>query len=173
MKSKIESFLSCLIGLPLWSIGRAGDIEWFAFGNERREVPGRDNVTKIVSEYSLHVQCAWRIRNQDKIIVASRDRFYPPGNDPLSNLEEFEWDTPGGNRLDELISKLLEERSLNPFIVISVRADTVGGVNINLIEGYRLEIFPDDSLSSEYWRFFKPFSEQEHFIITGHGVELE
>ena len=173
MKSKIEAFLHCLIGLPLWSIGRAGDIEWFAFGNERREVPVRDNETKIVSEYSLHVQCAWRIRNQDKIIVASRDRFYPSGNDPLNNLEEFDWDIPGSNHLDELIFKLLEERSGNPLIVISVRADAVGGVNINLTNGYRLEIFPDDSLPSEYWRFFKPYSEYEHFIITGHGIEFE
>jgi hypothetical protein len=72
MKSKIEAFLRCIIGLPLWSIGRAGDIEWFAFGNERREVPGRDNETKIVSEYSF-MQCAWRMQS-DKIIVYPR--FY-------------------------------------------------------------------------------------------------
>jgi hypothetical protein len=173
MKDEIEHILQAILGLPLWSIGRAGDLEWFLFGSQRRIVSTRGGETKVVSDFALHVQCAWRIRNKNRIVTGSRDRFYPPGEYSYQDLEEFEWDIPGGNLLDMRISKLLEEKEENPFVVISIQADEVGSVNFFLSDGYSLEIFPDDSLSSEYWRFFIPYDEKEHFVITGHGIERE
>ena len=98
MKNQIEQILQVIIGLPLWSIGRAGDLEWFEIGDERRVIPINNGETKIISEYALHVQCAWRIRNLNQIYVASRDRYYPQGEDPYKDFEKFDWDKPGVNR---------------------------------------------------------------------------
>jgi len=172
MKDQIEQTVQAIIGMPMWSIGRAANLEWFLFGNEYRSVPAKKTGYKLVSDYSLHVQCAWRIRNHERIIIASRDRNYPTGEDPYKDIEEFEWDTRGGNRLDERVSKLLEERADNPLIVLSVLADEAGGLLIAMSEGFLLEVFSDDSLLSERWRFFRPYSENEHFVVTGHGIEI-
>ena len=173
MKNQIEQILQVIIGLPLWSIGRAGDLEWFEIGDERRVIPINNGETKIISEYALHVQCAWRIRNLNQIYVASRDRYYPQGEDPYKDFEKFDWDKPGVNRLDERISKLFDERMGKPLKILSLVADNVGGICLTLSDGYYLEVFPDDSLYGEYWRLLQPYTNKQHFVVTGHGFEFE
>jgi hypothetical protein len=173
MKDEIEQALNVIIGLPIWSIGRAGNLEWFEIGTQPRLVQDRKGSPKTVSEYALHVQCAWRICHQGHIIAGSHDRLYPPGEDFYANIEDFDWDTPGGNRLDRRVDSLLEEKSGAPLEILGLQADNMGGVYFRLSDGYSLEIFPDDSLPIEHWRFFQPYTNKEHFIATGHGVEYE
>lgn len=173
IKEIIEHSLRPIIGMPLWSIGRAGNLEWFAFGVHRHVVNNatKDGNPKIVSDYALHVQCSWRILDLEGIFVASRDRFYPAGDDPYKDLEEFEWDIPGVNRCDERVSKLLQEWATYPMIVNAVDVDFVGGLKITFNNGYKLDVFPDLSVEAEYWRFFKPYVDEEHFVVTGKGIE--
>jgi hypothetical protein len=173
MKKIIEEALHPIIGMPLWSIGRAGNLEWFAFGEQRRVIDNatKDGEPKIVSDYALHVQCSWRILDLKRVFVASRDRFYPAGDDPYKAIDDFEWDMPGVNRCDERISKLLLEWATNPMIVSAIEADFVGGLKISFDNGYILDIFPDLSLEAELWRFFKPYIDEEHFVVTGRGIE--
>src|SRR5712691_2385776 len=57
---RMDQALEVLVGLPLRSMGRAADLEWFGFGHPR-EVPKRNGGTKIVEDWALHVQCAWRL----------------------------------------------------------------------------------------------------------------
>jgi hypothetical protein len=107
------------------------------------------------------------------IAVASRDRFYPAGSDPyrdLENLVNFEWDLPGINRCDERVSSLIKGTSGAPLIVLAVEADHFGGLHIKLSGNYSLELFPDDSLEGEYWRFFK-LKSANHFVVTGKGID--
>jgi hypothetical protein len=82
---------------------------------------------------------------------------------------EFDWDQPGVNRCDERVSMFLEERQDAPLIVEEVQADVVGSLRLILSGGYVLEVFPDDSVGGEYWRFFQPSTEAEHFVVTGQG----
>jgi hypothetical protein len=173
MKEKIEEVFQSVIGLPIWSIGRGADLEWFAIGVERREVPLKNGGSKVVSEFALHVQCAWRISGPNGIIVASNDRYYPAGSDPYKDLEEFDWDVPGANRCDERITQLIEERQDLPLIILSVKADKVGSIFITLTDGYALEIFPDNSIMHEYWRFFRPHSDELHFVVGPNGFGWE
>src|SRR5512138_3471413 len=104
MKNRIEEALRVLVGLPMWSAGRAGNLEWFEFGARRIviEQHGKHRgEQKEVGEYALHVQCTWRITHQNGIVVGSHDRYYPRGERPFQDSQDFEWDQPGANRCDE------------------------------------------------------------------------
>ena len=173
MKDEIERALTALIGLPLWTSGRAGNLQWFHFGN-RRTVASHKGDTKEVGEYALHLQCAWRIYVFDKIIVASRDLYYPLG-ETRHAPDDFDWDVQQGNRRDQRVSDFFQEHTLRPLVVTSVEAMGAGSARLVLTEGYVLEIFPDDSFSddySEHWRLFQPSTDKsKHFVVTGRGIE--
>jgi hypothetical protein len=172
MKEKIEQTLNILVGLPLWASGRAVDLQWFDFGEHRTTVT-RKGKTMEVGEYALHVQCAWRICTQDKVFVASRDLYYPPGE--TSDVpDDFDWDISQGSRRDQRIQLFFQEHTAHPLIVTSVEADRAGSARFFLTEEYALEIFPDDSFSddhSEHWRLFQPSTDAPHFVVTGYGIE--
>ena len=53
MHEQVQKALQVLIGKPLWSSGRAADLEWFQFG-QRKTVKGARGGTKEVGEYALH-----------------------------------------------------------------------------------------------------------------------
>jgi hypothetical protein len=52
-----------------------------------------------------------------------------------------------------------------------IEADNIGTLHIRFSENYTLDLFPDNSLGNEYWRFFKRGSITSHFVVTGKGVE--
>ena len=170
MKEQIEHTLRAIAGMPMWSIGRAADLEWFHFGAQRVVTTHKGGI-KTVGDYALHVQCAWRIIGPNGIVVASRDRYYPARGHLDEDLSQFDWDKPGVNRCDEQVSIFLGKHTETPLVVEAVEADSVGGFQITLSRGYALQIFPDHSSDGEYWRLFQPSMEQEHFVVTGHGIE--
>jgi hypothetical protein len=171
LKEIIEQTLKVLLGLPLWNAGRSANLGWFDFGSRLIELPIRNGGTTLVGEYVIDTECAWHIIGPEGIIVASRDRLYPAGEDPYKDLLEFEWDKQGANRCDERMNMLLEDRRDSPMVVESIEADRWGGIKLTFSEGYNLEIFPDDSLDGEYWRFFEPSTSNKHFVVTRHGIE--
>ena len=81
----MDQALEVLVGLPLRSMGRAADLEWFGFGHPR-EVPKRNGGTKIVEDWALHVQCAWRLTDPQGIVTGLRDLYVPAG-DPNASTE--------------------------------------------------------------------------------------
>jgi hypothetical protein len=124
-----------------------------------------------ITEYALNIQCTWRIIGPEGIVVASNDLYFPAGEYPYHDLETFDWAVQGSNRCDErtnLFKKSIADQTL---IVLSVEADSLGGLSIYLSEGYSIDIFPADSLGREYWRFFNRNSTDNHFVVTGEGIE--
>ena len=168
MKKQVQHALEVLVGQPLWSSGRAADLEWFQFG-PRRTVTGARGTTKEVGEYALHVQCAWRIRRGDQVIVGARDFYHSPDEND-SSVEDFDWQALGANRRDHRIQELFQNET-RQFMVREVRAGEAGSFTLILDHGYALDVFPDDSLSGEHWRIFKPSAEEPHFVVTGKGIE--
>jgi hypothetical protein len=167
MREQIQRALDSLIGMPLWSSGRAADLEWFHFG-QRRTVATRGG-TKEVGEYALHIQCAWRIRHGDEVIVGGRDLYYPPEESDHS-VEDFDWDVQGANRRDRRIAELFQNGT-RQFMVREVAVGGAGSFTIIFDDEYALDVVPDDSLSDEHWRIFKPSVEGQHFVVTGKGLE--
>jgi hypothetical protein len=171
MQEKIEKELSVLVGLPLWDAGRGADLEWFHFG-EHRQVADRKGRLKEIGEYALHVQCSWRIVSSDQVIVARRDLYYlPDGSVDLS--DDFDWDKQMGNWRDVRMHAFLKEHGSQPLIVTAIKGGRAGSVSISFTEDFVLELFPDDSLSGEHWRFFRPSVDESHFVVTGEGIKPE
>ncbi|MBA3946131.1 MAG: hypothetical protein H0X37_16400 [Herpetosiphonaceae bacterium] len=169
-KNQIEHHLKVLIGLPLWNAGRAATIEWFQFGNPRT-VPATKGNTKEVGDYALHIQCAWRLVNNEGVIAGSSDRYFPSGDDPYDDKPDFDWDEQGANRCDERVRAFFDSRTLKPLIVESIQVGLAGAFQLSLGDQVALEVFPDHSLRYEYWRLLRPATEEEHFVVTGLGIE--
>lgn len=170
-QSYARILLGKLIGLPLWAAGRAGNLEWFQFGDKRKVIDEFRGKEKVVGDYALHVQCAWRIIGPAGIEVASNDRYYPASGEGNIDLVDFEWDRPGKNRCDEKISALFALRGPEPFVVADVEIDSGGSIKLMLGDTYTLEVFPDSSLSREQWRLFQPYQDTDEIVLTGQDFE--
>jgi hypothetical protein len=128
--------------------------------------------TELLPEYSLHIQSSWRITKGKKILVASRD-FYYPRSDWDEETDDFDWDVQGNNRFDEKIKNLMEEVK-GKLIVERIDSDDIGGFKVHLSDKYVLEAFPDNSDEdeySEYWRFFNMKDDSPHFVVGGNGIQ--
>ncbi len=164
-KKEIESTLAALKDVPCTRFSRAANMLCAGFGKDvqRVDFTGKN---RIVSEFALHVQCAWRLTFKNQILIAYGD-FYIPREG--LDYTDFVWDVQGNNRFDEKAKMLSSNFSLNPVCVTSITADEIGGVNIYFNNGYALEIFPHDSLGDEYWRFIRFNSDDgiksEHFVM--------
>jgi hypothetical protein len=171
IQQQIETVLQVLIGLPWCAAGRVADLEWFHFGSQHT-VTTHDGQTRTVGDYALHIQCAWRIRTSFRIIVASNDLYYP-ADETLTDDDNFHWDVPGANLCDRKMAAWLQAFAGHFPIVQKVTADNVGSVSLFLSDDQMIEIFPDDSLTDEYsehWRFFKPGTDDEHFVLSGKDL---
>ena len=62
---------------------------------------------------------------------------------------------------DEKTRSLINETE--PRTVISVHSDQLGGIDLELTGGFRLQVFPDRS-RGESWRFFAPANDEAHFV---------
>lgn len=166
-KELIEDKLHSLVGLPLTDGSRAANMQCFHFGQKCTRL-SRKGETVTVSKFALHVQCRWRIVGREGIIVGARDMYYPAG-DPDDPPDEFDWDKPGANRCDERMKQFFQKHK-TPLLVEEIEADITGGLRVQLQGGFRLEIFIDDSLNDEHWRFFEPGIDSAHLVVTGQGI---
>lgn len=169
MKDKIQNALNVLVGLPMWSLGRAADLAWFEFGTHRN-VRNHKGEEKEVGDYALHVQCPWRITSGDSIVVGRGDIFCTPEESNEPTPADFDWQKR--NRFDRIVKQLFKQGS-RQFRVQAVEAGKAGTLAIALGEGHTLEIFPHDSESGEHWRFFKPYTEETHLVFSGRGLLTE
>ena len=171
---QIASKLRPLIGLKLSIARLAADMRGFHFGEIRR-VPGG-----TVGDYALHIQCPWRLEDENGIITGRSDLWEPAEITP-----DIDWDTwrydKNENLQDKLIAALLggydpETRSFvnngDLLVVEGIHTDNYGGVTISLSGGYRLVIFPAGS-QSEDWRLLGPDNESHHFVISGGKIESD
>jgi hypothetical protein len=169
IKKRIEAELRVLIGQPLIDIGRAA-LQWFTFGPSHT-ITGPQNCTQEVREYALHIQCPWRITGPYGIVAGSGDLSYAAGDDPHARIPAWKLARQGENRCDERVRMLLYHARQHALIVEEVHADDVGSLTIHFNAGYTLAVFPNDTLEEEYWRFFRPYADEPHFLVTGQGIE--
>lgn len=161
MKKRIEEKMKILLNQPFLRMGRAGNLLWMCFG-QNITVKNKRGDEEIKSTYALNIQCAWRLVKDGKILVASGDYYLPKAG---INNENFEWDKFGANRFDEKVEGLKKLTDWE-MIITEVGADEIGGLYISFDSGIKLEVFPNDSLEDEFWRFIE-FNGQdsEHFVV--------
>ena len=170
MREAIIKETDKLKGLKLRDVTRAANLISLGLG-ETISITRRGN-TEESPEFALHIQCAWRLSTDSKIVVASQDLFVPR-SDWTEEDEDFEWDIPGNNRFDERIKDFLKTADGN-LVIIEVQVDSLGGLKILMSDSFVLEVFPDSSYESEdweFWRFFNRRQNSPHFVVSGNGIE--
>ena len=169
MKAEIEKATAVLVGKPLWTCRRAGDMATFQFGSRVKTLDLKGDPAEV-GEYALHVQCAWRIARGDRVAVASRDLYYPADCGEDEDVPpEFDWDH-NPNRRDRLIGVLFEN-GRREFLVEGVEAGLAGSLHVALSDSLSLDVFPDDSFDGEHWRLFRPDKHARHFVVTGRCAQ--
>lgn len=171
LPQQVANVMTPLVGQPLWDAGRAADLMWLAFG-QRQIIKDFRGEPREVGEYALHVQCAWRFVQDEKVVVGNRDLYYPRGyRDAKEEIPRgFNWDVQGANRCDELLAELFAGGA-NQFVVQRVEAGQAGELALMLEGGLTLQIFPNDSLEGEHWRLFRPGTDEQHCVFAGKGLE--
>lgn len=170
MREEIKSVLCKLVGLKLQYAGRASNLFWLGFGD--LVLITRRKGTEELAEYALHIECSWRITKENKIIVSSRDFYYPRAHWD-EDSDDFDWDVQGNNRFDEKIKFFIEDGKGN-LIVEGIDSDVIGGFKVFLSDKSVLEVFPDHSRDDEYsefWRFLNMKEGSPHFVVGGNGIQ--
>lgn len=153
-----------LVGMPLSGATRAGSMAMFSFGEIRTIQTPRG--PKKAAEFALHLQCAWRLIEGEAVLMGSSDLYYPAGGS--EDGSDFDWDEPGANRRDVLMTALMRNDGL--FLVEKVILGRAGALQVFLKGDRCLEVFPDNSLEDEYWRLFRPGTENLHLAVCRSGV---
>ncbi|GGG95204.1 hypothetical protein [Silvibacterium dinghuense] len=153
--------LSALVGLPLIGANRAGELATFSFGALREVQTSRGVRQK--PDLALHLQCAWRLVGGDSVLLGSSDLYYPA--DGREDRSDFNWDIPGASRRDALMEELM--RGDERLTVVNAELGIAGALKIQFNQNYCFEIMPNNSIDDEYWRLFKPGTDDEHLVIEG------
>lgn len=181
---QIASQFQPLVGLKLSIARRAGDMRVLHFGPirevESRLLSRRKSKSKkgTVGDFALHIQCAWRLEDENGIVTGRTDLWEAAEDNPDIDWDTWDYDKDE-NLQDKRLGSLLggydpETRSFmnhNDLLVVeNFQTDNYGGVTLFLSGGYRLVIFPAGS-QGENWRFFRPGTEGNHLVISGGKIE--
>ncbi len=155
----VRKRMQILIGAKWVIVGRASGMAWFGF---------------LINDfdYALHVQSSFRVRNNDKLIIANLDMYEPTIE--LQEQSNFDWDTfdweiKGNNCYDIWIQEFrMKNRNA---IVQNIIINDWGDLTIEVDNGMIIEVFVNSSLN-ECWRFFERNSD-DHLIINGSGLEKD
>lgn len=163
---EIDEILENMVNQKARAIGRASDLLWLGLGKTIDDTDYKGRAIKK-SEYSLHLQCPWRIKDRnDFVVVASYDMYEP--NSKTDWSEDFNWDIQGNNLYDEKVKIWFEEQER---FVVAYELKT----NLDLIvifdDGTFLEIFINTTTEVECWRFF-PFKSENHVVVSGFAVHV-
>ena len=156
MNSEALQSLNIIIDSKLINIGRCSNMVWLWF-------------QKNSSIFVLHLQCPWRIVDDEQICIASGD-IYSPSSIFTGDFENFIWDLQGANLFDEYTqtSFVEEEWCVNTIVVTAI-----GDINIHFSSGKDLQIYIDNSTDEEQWRFFEKGVDNKHLVATAKGILLE
>ena len=168
--AEVERQLIPLIGLPLSLAHRVADLRIFQFGDIRLVDGG------AIGRYAIHIQCPWRIEQDDHIVTGQTDLWEPLDSATVRDWDDWQYDRDL-NLQDSVLSVFMpthnpanQPQSAHQLIVEGVQADNYGGAIITFTHNYRLVIFPAGS-RGEDWRIFQPGTNTSHFVIAGGEIE--
>lgn len=141
----------------------------FGFGATRTRVlqfgPNKGQSVEV-RDFSLHVDCDWRVRGLEGIVVGWLDMFYRSGE--ASNADDDDWDRHAKGATSRRDERLEAWLAHGPYEVQHAHADAVGGFTLELARNYALDVFPTSSLDYEHWRLLSP--DGPHFVVRGSGL---
>ena len=150
--------LRVLIHSELINCGRCNSMDWLWFN-------------QLGSIYAIHLQCPWRIVDQERVLLANEDMYYP-NTEFSGDYDEFEWDNQGGNLFDEKVGQVLNTEK-EKWTIKSYVTSPFGDLEIEFENGKKLQIFITGSTDSEQWRFFKKDRNEPHIVVKPNNYSLE
>ena len=159
--------LQSLFGRRLATASRLSGILVLRF----EAVPG--DVPMDTPPLVLQVSCAWRLADQEHVLVASGDLFAPA--DPDADLETFDWETPDATWWDVALARALAARAPPP-VVARVEPDVLGGLRLELDEGLVFEAFANSTsaphVETEFWRLGEA-ADATQLVVGTNGATIE
>jgi hypothetical protein len=149
----INKILQDIVGLPMNPTTRAANMQMFSFGaiiNINLNSPKKGLISKSVGEFALHLQCPWRLTNENEIIVGNGD-LYQQADEKADYDENYDYLTFNANLRDVKLDKLIKDKTIK---IISAKADKFGGLEICFDNNITLTVFPDlaSKADNENWR---------------------
>jgi hypothetical protein len=169
LTEKINKILQDLVGLPLTRTTRAANMECLKFGT--LHLIDTHGETWNYGVFGLHLQCPWRLTNDNEIIVGSND-LYEQADETADWDENFNWEELNANLRDVKLDKFITERK---HIVKSVIADNYGGLQICFDSKVILTVFPviASKADNEFWRLLDNTNEtKNHYVSNSTGYDL-
>jgi hypothetical protein len=158
MNKIINNALAPLVGLPLRHLGRSSNMLLLQFGNPH-EVSAHDGSMKTIHDWTIQIQCPWRISQHGQIVIAYRDFYY-------SDVAKNNQAVMNKSRYDSVLGSLSAEFETTPPRVISIDSDDTGAFSLHLNDGYRLEAIPaENTESGKHWRIFEPGIPGKSFVF--------
>lgn len=147
-----------LLNKKLQYIGRTCELVWFGFGNlvERTDSKGRVN---LVASYALHLQCPFRVADDNGILVGYNDLFVS-SEDICAAVDLDERDCTMFDKKVDNLKQLIENE-----YVKDVSVNKYGDLSVQL-SNLTLNVFVANSIGEEAWRFFK-LSDEYHIVVEG------
>jgi hypothetical protein len=155
---EVTSRLAAIIGLALRRTHRAADMQVFHFAALDADLEDEDNV------HSLHIQSAWRIRNETTLICGSDDLWAAVSGQDIP--EGFDYEK--GNLRDERLATVIGPHAPSVLRVRAIDVFEHGDLHVLLTEGLIIEVFAS-SARDELWRFFR--GAEDHLVAYSRGVE--
>lgn len=157
--------ISRIIGKQFNCISRAVDMLCLFLG-EDYTITNSHGKQIYVAEYSIHFQTQWRFRENDTILLASRDVYEPYCEDVP---EDWQYDIIG--RPDELSSifdvqaKAIKIK-MQGAMITECRLSSVNDMIIVFSNGVIFEQFMPASRKDEEWRLID-YKKEEHIVSYG------
>lgn len=119
----------------------------------------QDNGPGAIYDWTLQVQCPWRISQGTRIVIAYRDFYY--SDVPLKNLAVM-----NKSHSNSVLETLCAEFEARPPRVASIKVEKTGDFSIELGGDYHLEIFPAESTESgKHWRIYEAGAGGRSFVF--------
>ena len=151
----IRQALAPLVRLPMRHIARSSSMLWLDFG-EPREISGG---TKIIYDWTIQIQCPWRISQGTRIVLAYRNFFYSDA--PLTNVAVM-----NKSRSNSILDGLCAEFAVTPPVVASTDSEDNGAFSLRMTSDYCLDVFPAEGAESgKLWRIFEPGHDGRSFVF--------
>ena len=155
-----------LKGCYFTAFGRAADMACLHFKNYKTERGEDECYEKGDIDCGLHLQCPWRFRKGDEILVGNQDFYhFAEDIDTWNNCEMDKNDYIGRTYFDKAAEKIAEE--VLPLKILEFREEKTGDIHITFEKDYSLDVFPTipSKISEEEWRFLNNLTE-EHTVFS-------
>lgn len=157
-EDKISSELTKLLGKTLWRLEFAALMATIQFG-ERKQVLTYKGESAEIGEYSLHLQCEWRLCSNKEIYVST----------DLFNVDDKTELMSEPSAAEEKIKlKFYDALALQRHAsVVRVEVYHAAAFSLQLGEDLYLDCIPLATGSRELWRLLGPTEDAEHFVVGG------